>query len=107
MRTSSLGVSAQQRGLARFKKDHRGCERPFDLLQDGGKAFERLAFANIDDQRGTIDLRRLPNQIGKTRQQLERQVVYGVVAQILEGLQSRGLPRAGQASENDEFTGLG
>ena len=105
MRPPGLGVAAEQCGFAGLEEDDGRRERFSDLLQDGGKALQHLAFADVDDQRGAIDLGGLADEIGEAGQKFERKVVDGVVAKVFKGLERRGFAGAGESGENDEFAG--
>ena len=107
MGTTGFGIAAEQSGFAGLEKDDGGGERLPDLLKDSGEALQRLAFADVDDQRGAIDLGGLADEIGEARQQFERQIVDGVVAEVFKGLESRGFAGAGESGEDDELAGAG
>ena len=62
-----------------------------------------LALANIDHQGRTVDFRRLPNQVGECRDQLQRHVVDRIETQILKGLERGGLAGTGKASQDDQL----
>ena len=68
-----------------------------------GKLFQLGAFAHVDDEGGAANLARLHGQVGKLRDELDRQVVDAVVAEVLEGFQHRGLPRTAHAGDDDQF----
>ncbi len=76
-----------------------------DRVHDGRQLVQLRAFANIHHQRRALDLGRLPHQLGEAGNQVDRQVVHAVVAQILEGLEHRGFPRAAHAGNNDQLSG--
>ncbi len=103
MRAARLTESADQHRVRRFQEDNFCRDETPNFFQDLGKFLQRRAFAHIDDQRGTPNLTRLDGQIGKLRDELDRQVVDAVVAQILKGLQHRSLPRAAHAGDDDQF----
>ena len=50
-----------------------------------------------------FNLLRLAHQAGKLGEQFEGQIIDRVIAEILEGLEGRGFPRAGDAGDNDQF----
>ena len=69
MRSPGFGVTAEQRGFAGLEKDDGRRERLPYLLQDGGEALQRLAFADVYDERGAIDLGGLADEVGEAWEQ--------------------------------------
>jgi hypothetical protein len=59
-----------------------------------------LAFANVDHQRSPVDLRRLPDQVSKCRDQLQRHVVDRIETQILKSLERGSFAGTGQTGQN-------
>jgi len=84
MGTPRFGKSPHQRRVGGIEKNHRGRKYLSDLAKDGRKTVEVLALTHVNHQRRTVDLRRLPDQIGKCRDQLQRHVVHRVETQILK-----------------------
>src|ERR1700691_6076379 len=84
MGTPRFGESPHQRWVRGVEKDHRGGKHFSDLAKDRWETVEMLTFANVNHQRSTVDLRRLPDQVGKCRDQLQRHVVDRIETQILK-----------------------
>src|SRR6266852_1174701 len=59
--------------------------------------------AHVHYQRGARNFPGLQRKFGKPGNQIDRQVVHAVVAQILERLQRRSLPRTAHARNDDQF----
>jgi len=53
-------------------------------MNDCRQPFELFAFADVGHQRRFLNLRGLLGQIGKARDQVNRQVVNAVVVQVLK-----------------------
>jgi hypothetical protein len=70
---------------------------------DGGKLLQAGAFADIDHERCMADGTRIADEIGKGRNQVDREVVDGIVAKILEGSKYRGLTGTAQPGDDDQF----
>ena len=64
---------------------------------------EFRAFADIDHQGGALDFGRLDCQFGKSRNELDRQVVDAVVAEVLESLKGGGFARAAHPGDDDQL----
>ena len=62
-----------------------------------------LPLAHIDHQGRAIDLRRLPDQVGKCRDQLQRHVVDRVKTEIFKCLERGGFAGSGKAGQDDQF----
>ena len=103
MRTPGFGKAAQQRGIGRLEKKDLGRQHFAQLAQQRRKLVQSLPLANINHQGGSLDLRRLADQVRKCRQQIQRQIVYGIEAEIFKGLESRGLAGAGEAGDDDQL----
>src|SRR5215471_13304783 len=97
MRPPRLAEAPQQRVIRGLKKNHRGIELLLERADDHRQFAQLLTLADIGNQGGLFYLRRLLHQIGKARNQADRQVVYTVIAQIFKSLQRGGLPRSGHA----------
>ena len=63
--------------------------------------------ADIDDQCCVSDLRGFGNEVREARNQLQRQVVDRVVAEVLKRLERRGLAGARHPGEDDQLAGFG
>ena len=103
MRAAGLAEAAQQHRVGRFQKGDLGRNHPAHGLQNLWQFFQLRSFANIDYQCCAPDFARLHGQVGKLRDELDRQIVDAVVAQIFEGLQHRGLSRTAHAGDDDQF----
>ena len=103
MGTPGFGKSPHQGRVGGIEKDHRGRKHFSDLAKDRRKTVEMLTLANVDHQRRTIDLCRLPDQVGKCRDQLQRHIVDRVEAQILKRLERGSLAGAGEAGQDHQL----
>ena len=62
------------------------------------------AFASVDEQRGSGEIAFAGGvQLGKNRDQLDREVIDAVEAHVFEGAQDGTFSRAGKAGEDDEL----
>ena len=86
MRAASFAEAAHQDGVGGFEENNLRRNHAPDRFQDSGKLFQLGAFAHVHDKRGAADLTGLHSQVGKLRDELHRQVIDAVVAQILERL---------------------
>src|ERR1700677_1163684 len=103
MGTPRFGESPHQRWVRGVEKDHRGGKHFSDLAKDRWETVEMLTFANVNHQRSTVDLRRLPDQVGKCRDQLQRHVVDRIETQILKGLERGSLARTGETGQDHQL----
>ena len=87
VRPPCFRVAAHQHRVLRIQKNHSRREQLAHALQYLGQAVQRGSFANIHHDRRALNLARCAYQRGKIRQQFERQVVHGVIAQIFKSLQ--------------------
>ena len=72
-------------------------------LQQLRQLIDPSAFANINHQRGALDLSGVPHQVGEVGDQSCRKVIDRIKPQVFERLQRRELSRAADASDDDEF----
>src|SRR5215472_9351029 len=93
MRPPGLREASYQRILARLEIENPCGQHPANLFEDRRELVQPHALADIHDQGGALDLRRLPHQVRKARHQFQRQVVYRVEAEVFKGLQRRELSR--------------
>jgi hypothetical protein len=89
----------------RVEKDDAGGEQLADALEDFREAVEGGSFADVDDDGGALDFGGCTDEGGEVREQLEGQVVDGVVTDIFKGLEGRGLAGAGDSGDDDQFPG--
>ena len=64
---------------------------------------QRATFANVDNQRGAPDLRRIEGQFGELLDQVEGQIVDGVVTQIFQALENGAFAGAALARNDYQF----
>src|ERR1035437_6123810 len=107
VRPARLREAAHQCLFAGLQEDHPRRKHLAHLLQNRRKAIQPHALANIHHQGRELDLDRLADQVGKPRNQFQRQIVDRVVAQVLKRLQSRQLPRARHAGQDHQLAVLG
>lgn len=86
MRTPRLRIAAHQHFILGIEKDHARGQHCPDALQNIGKQVERLPLADIHDNGGAFDLRGLAHQVGKIRQQFQRQIIHGMKPKIFKCL---------------------
>ena len=103
MRPARLAETAHQNRVGSFEEDDFRRDHAGDRLQYLRKLFQLRTFADVHDQRGAANLARLHGQVGKLRDELHGQVIDAVVAEILEGLQDRGLPRTAHAGNDHQL----
>ena len=87
VRAPRLGEASNQRIFARLQKHYARWQHLANVFQDCRKLIQPHPLAHIDDQRSALDLRRLANQIRKSRHQLQWQIVDRIVAEVLKRLQ--------------------
>src|SRR6185437_2200870 len=87
-----LAVTAQQDFIRGLEEDHLGCDHPFDRFHDSRQFFQLPPLADVHNQCGAWVLRRL-HQLGKSWNQSDRQIIYAVVAKVLESFQDGSFPR--------------
>src|SRR6185312_15398046 len=103
MRPPRLAEASHQRLVRGFEKNYLRVDCPFYLLQDLWQSSECLALANVDDQSGTLDFRRLPCEVREARNQFEREVIDAVVTQIFESFENGALARAAHPGDDHEL----
>ena len=103
MRPARLAEAAHENGVGSFEEDDLGRDHARNRLQYLGKFVELGAFTHVHHQRGAANLARLDRQVGELRDELHRQVIDAVVAQVLEGLQHRGFARTAHAGNDHQF----
>src|ERR1700692_3299799 len=67
VRKPGLRESTHQGWIGSIEKHHRGRKNFSYLAEDRGEAIEMLSLAHVDDQRRTVDLRRLAHPVGNSR----------------------------------------
>ena len=89
MRAPRLAESADQGGVRSFEEYQRNLHAvPIQALIHGRKLADRSAFADVHPHRGALDAALgQAAEIGKLGDQINRQVIYAVVAQIFEGFE--------------------
>jgi hypothetical protein len=75
---------AHQGRVVGFEENEARAHQPAQTPVQRGEAFERGAFANIDDNGGLADIRGVLGQLSELRDQIDGEIVDRVVAQILE-----------------------
>jgi len=103
MRPAGFAETAQKNGVGGFQENDLGRDQAPDRLQKVGQLVEAGTFADIDDQGSAADLAGLHGEFGKFGNQLHRQVIDAVVAEILECFQDRSLTGAAHPGDDDEF----
>ncbi len=103
MRPACLAEAAQQHVVRRFQENDFGRDHAADRLQNV-RQVSSLAPSRTSITKAVrrVSLR-LNRQFGKLRNQLDRQVVDAVVAEVLEGLKDRSLPGTTHAGDDDQF----
>ena len=86
VRAACLTEAPHENGIGSLEEDDFGRDHARDGLQDPGKFFQLGAFAHVHDQRGAANLTGLDSQVGELRDELYREVVDTVVAEIFKGL---------------------
>ena len=110
MRASCFAEAADQHSIRGFQKPKRNLERRilFEILQDRWKVAQRLAFANVDDQRGFCGLIvGLENQFVELGEKADGKVVDTEVSTVFKRPEESSLPRTAQAGDDDEREWLG
>src|SRR5579862_9668204 len=103
MWSTSLAEAAKQDLVRRLQKHHLRRNHPANELENPRQIFELGTLAYVNNQRSEADLAGLHRQFGKLRDQLYRQVIDAIVAEILEGLQDRSFAGTTHAGDDDEF----
>ncbi len=106
VRPPGLAVTAHQRAVVGLEEDQPNRNSAPQRLQEAGQLAEFLPFAHIHHERRVADLVRRVHQLGKRGNQANRQIVHGIVAEILKSAKSRTFARAAETSEDDEFRGF-
>src|SRR5436305_13868021 len=91
MRPARFTESAQKRSVACLQKDQARRHHPLDRLQNCRQSIELRALANIDNEGRTGYFSGLQRQFCESWDEIHRQVVDAVVAEIFERLQRRSL----------------
>src|SRR5262249_44901644 len=78
---------------------HFAAQPPVNLRE----AAKRFAFADIDHYRRRRDIRRVLGELRESGNQVDREIVDSIVAEILETLEDGRFARAAQASDDDQL----
>ena len=102
-------VEALGQGLVgRLEEDEPGRDLGPDRPVDPGKICEEARLADVNDQGRPVYLNLLPlPEVDEIRDELGRQVVHAVIAEVLEGPADDALPRTRQAGDDEEASVLG
>ncbi len=103
MRTARFRIAPHQHFILGVQKHHAGGQHRAHALENVGKTIERLPLAHIHHDGRAVDLGRLAHQVREIRQQLQRQIIHGVVAEVFECLQRRCFARPGDARDDHQF----
>ena len=104
MRPPRLAEPAQQGFIGGLDEYQRRRHIPPDLLVDRRQAFELIALARVHQQRRALHFGIAINvQFAEGGDQVHRQVIHAVVAQIFEGLENGAFARAAQAGEDHQL----
>ena len=103
---AGLAETAQQHLVGGLEKNRLGRQDALDRPYNGRQLFQLHSFANVHHQRGAFNLRGLPYQFGKMRDQADRQVIYAVVTEVLKSFQDRGLAGTAHAGNDDHLAGV-
>ncbi len=101
MRTARLAEAAHQRGVVGFEENKPGADLAADAPEQRREALQRLAFANVHHDGGAA--RGIVHQFGELRNQVERQIVDGMVAEVFQRLEHRAFAGAAEAGDDDQF----
>ncbi len=102
-----LAVTAQQSVFASFDKDESDGMHTAEMLQERGQFLELIAFASVDEKRGTRKAAVAGGvEFSENRNQLDGKIVDAIKTHVLEGVQDRAFSGARQAGENDELAGF-
>src|SRR5436305_1357505 len=74
-----------------------------DLRVEGREALEALALPDVDHQRGAANGRRVADELGEFRDQLDRQVVDGVISNVFERPDHGSLSGSAHPGNDDEL----
>src|SRR4051812_48360966 len=95
-----LAESASQHLVFGIQKYKGAAKASSELAKDLGKLLERLAFANVDDQRAALF--RLVAQIREFWHQRDGKIVHRVKSEIFKRLERRQLARAAHPGNDDQ-----
>src|ERR1022692_3069063 len=107
MRPAGLTEAADDGVVVRLQKEEPRGHRFADAGEDFGKHLQPGALANIHHQGCRVNGGIVARQLGELRDQFHRQVVDGVEAQILQGLQDGTLARSTQPGDDHQFGFVG
>src|SRR5579864_813905 len=106
MRAPGLLEAADQGVVRGFEKHQRRLEVVArESSVHGGKLAQRFPAPNIDHHGGALDAAvRLAAALGKLGDQIHRQVIDAVEAQVLERLQDRAFARPAESGDENELS---
>src|SRR6185437_13937520 len=105
VRASGFAVAAQQNRVGSLQKDDFGGDHSPHGFDDFRQLLELTPLADVHYERGALDLGRLSHEFRKSRDQSHGQVVYAVVAEVLEGLENRSFSVPAHPRNNDQLAG--
>ena len=103
MRTPRLAEAAHQRFVVGFEKQQPRIDAAPDLPEDSRELPQSRPFAHIDHQRRAPDRGGIAHQFGKLRDQFDRKIIDGVIAEIFQRAQHRTLARAAHSGDDHQF----
>src|SRR5271170_7999743 len=101
MRPAGFAEAAHDRFVIGFEEDQTRGETLFYFAKDGGELFQSLAFTNVDYEGRAAHGFRFLGQCGELWDQIDRQVIDRIVAEVFENLQYGTL--AGTAEPGDDY----